>query len=543
MEQQVDQPVAKRIASHKMFEVYCRFRPLNRKEMNVMNEDGSIILADRSNSVTVTIKNYPTTTTTTTAAHDERNATNSMRARSHDKSFSLTENSTYNTNVSQLTSFKFDGICYEDTDQSKFFATVVEPLVERFLEQNMDANVMTYGQTSSGKTWTVDGTFLDQETTATKKNDEDTDGYGIIARVLRKLCSTDSPIVMSHYEIYCERIHDLLDNGRECKLIETRNGVSINRTTVRLEPDMRPEERLHNFRDILRDARNSRHFNGTAMNENSSRSHTFFEFECVSKERGRAGSNKVFRVIDLAGSERSKRTGATGKTFLEGTVINNSLLYLKQMIDHMMTASKKQSNANGGGGSGTTTTTTPIPKFRETKLTRIIHASLRDGNAQLILILCCSPAISNYAETLNTLRFGSNALKIDVIAKERIAPPPATNASPQTTLTPIVKTEIQIVEKRVGLSDEELENHNSKLLAYERQATNKKLIELERRLKEEQTRQREAYENRMKYYEERTTTLNKLVEELTMEKINLRNELNVFHLFKRMLLEQLDENE
>lgn len=510
--------------------------------MDVINEDGSIILADRSNSATVTIKNYPTTTTTTTTAHDERNATSSIGTRSHDKSFPLPENATYNANVSQLTSFKFDGICYEDTDQSKFFATVIEPLVSRFVEQNMDANIMTYGQTSSGKTWTVDGTFLDQETSTAKSND-DTNGYGIIARVLQRLCSTDSPIAMSHYEIYCERIHDLLDNGRECKLIETKNGISINRTTVRLEPDMGTEERLNNFRGILRDARNSRHFNGTAMNENSSRSHTFFEFECVCKERGRGGGagTKVFRVIDLAGSERSKRTGATGKTFLEGTVINNSLLYLKQMIDHMMIASKKRSNANGVGCGGTTTTA--IPKFRETKLTRIIHASLRDGNAQLVLILCCSPAISNYSETLNTLRFGSNALKIDVIAKERPVQSSTTNTASQTTLTPIVKTEIQIVEKRVGLSDEELENHNSKLLAYERQATDKKLIELERRLKEEQTRQREAYENRMKYYQERTTILNKLVEELTMEKINLRNELNVFHLFKRMLLEQLDENE
>lgn len=102
-----------------------------------------------------------------------------------------------------------------------------------------------------------------------------------------------------------------------------------------------------------------------------------------------------FHFVDLAGSERAKKTGAVGATLKEGININKSLLVLGNVIAALSDEGKKGN----------------FVPYRDSKLTRILQDSL-GGNSRTSMIACCSPAESNFDETLNTLNYASRARKI-----------------------------------------------------------------------------------------------------------------------------------
>lgn len=71
------------------------------------------------------------------------------------------------------------------------------------------------------------------------------------------------------------------------------------------------------------------------MNATSSRAHTIFGI--IYREKTKVGNSTRVKesniwLIDLAGSEKSGQTGATGQRFKEGTMINQSLSALGQVI-------------------------------------------------------------------------------------------------------------------------------------------------------------------------------------------------------------------
>lgn len=114
-----------------------------------------------------------------------------------------------------------------------------------------------------------------------------------------------------------------------------------------------------------------------------------------------------------------KKTGATGSTLKEGININRSLLALGNVISALTDETKKASH---------------IP-YRDSKLTRILQDSL-GGNSRTSMIACCSPAESNYDETLNTLIYASRAREI----KNK----PVINRDPASQL--IAELKVQVFE-------------------------------------------------------------------------------------------------
>lgn len=73
----------------------------------------------------------------------------------------------------------------------------------------------------------------------------------------------------------------------------------------------------------------------TLMNSESSRAHTviMIEFKQITKFQGKAAQKlSVINLIDLAGSEKSSQTGATGDRLKEGNMINLSLSTLGNVI-------------------------------------------------------------------------------------------------------------------------------------------------------------------------------------------------------------------
>lgn len=84
---------------------------------------------------------------------------------------------------------------------------------------------------------------------------------------------------------------------------------------------------------------NNRKTAATAMNKDSSRSHSLFTIyietgeDVNGEQRIKAGK---LNLVDLAGSERSSKTGATGLTLKEGIKINLSLTALGNVISALV---------------------------------------------------------------------------------------------------------------------------------------------------------------------------------------------------------------
>ena len=146
--------------------------------------------------------------------------------------------------------------------------------------------------------------------------------------------------------------------------------------------------------EMLAKGNTNRSVGATEMNATSSRSHACFTIQLEQQNRAIPEDSKCsfLRLIDLAGSERLKRTKAEGTRKEEGVQINLGLLSLGNVISAL---------SDGVGH---------IP-YRDSKLTRILKDSL-GGNSHTLMIACVSPADTNFEESLNTLRYADRARKI-----------------------------------------------------------------------------------------------------------------------------------
>lgn len=124
----------------------------------------------------------------------------------------------------------------------------------------------------------------------------------------------------------------------------------------------------------------ARHVGSTKMNSESSRSHLMFclVLQVFNKQTRKTTSGKL-SLIDLAGSERVGKTGATEDRLKEAQSINKSLSALGNVISALSSGEKW------------------IP-YRDHKLTMLLADSL-GGNAKTLMFVNISPAGYNLEET------------------------------------------------------------------------------------------------------------------------------------------------
>ena len=271
------------------------------------------------------------------------------------------------------------------TTQQEIYDYSSKELVESVLE-GFNATIFAYGQTSSGKTYTMEGDLDNPEK------------EGIVPRMIRHVFHNilisngdiEFIVKMSMIEIYMEKIHDLIDLNKSNLAIRETKEKEIYIEDLS-EHYVSNEEDLLNLVKLGSD---NRTVHSTNMNQYSSRSHTIVILTIHQKNTKtlEAKKGKLY-LVDLAGSEKISKTGSTGLTLEEGKIINKSLSTLGMVI-----------NALTDGKSS------HIP-YRESKLTRVLQESL-GGNAKTCLIITCSPSQYNESETLSTLRFGTRAKKI-----------------------------------------------------------------------------------------------------------------------------------
>ena len=296
---------------------------------------------------------------------------------------------TFNSENHNRIRFNFDRIFPPNSTQEELYNFGVKEIIDGVLD-GYNGTVLAYGQTSSGKTYTMEG-IIDDEIK-----------MGVIPRMINHVfnfirINKDIEFIMkaSMVELYQEKIRDLIDTKRvNLNIRETPNRViyieNLSEYYVYCENDIL---------NILKIGRENRAQASTKMNEHSSRSHSIFMITINQKnnKEGNAKTGKLY-LVDLAGSEKIAKTGATGTTLEEAKIINKSLTILGMVINSLTDGKSKH-----------------IP-YRDSKLTRVLQESL-GGNSKTCLIITCSPSVFNESETLSTLRFGERAKKIRNKAK------------------------------------------------------------------------------------------------------------------------------
>ncbi|KAM8804254.1 centromere-associated protein E isoform 2-T2 [Rhynchonycteris naso] len=281
-------------------------------------------------------------------------------------------------------SFNFDRVFHCNETTKNVYEEIAVPIIDSAI-QGYNGTIFAYGQTASGKTYTMMGSE---------------DYLGVIPRAIHdifqkieKCPDREFLLRVSYMEIYNETIADLLCDTRKMKPLIIREDFNRNVYVSDLT-----EEVVYTSEMALkwiRKGEKNRHYGITKMNQRSSRSHTIFRMILESREKGEPsnceGSVKVshLNLVDLAGSERAAQTGAEGVRLKEGCNINRSLFILGQVI-------KRLSDGQVGR----------FINYRDSKLTRILQNSL-GGNAKTRIICTITPV--SFDETLSTLQFASTA--------------------------------------------------------------------------------------------------------------------------------------
>ena len=295
-------------------------------------------------------------------------------------------------------SFKFDKIFTKEITSEKIYLDICQDVIRSFIK-GINGTIFVYGQTTSGKTYTMLGNV---------------DYPGILPCSLKNLFdllekekkekNLSFNLYCSYIEIYNEIIHDLIGDSTGCKIVEdNKYGLIV------------PEAQkicINSFEEgiQLKDiGEEKRQYKDTIINDYSSRSHTIFQLyleTTIQDNKNNTLRNKysLLNLVDLAGSERiNKDERYINNNNNETGYINKSLFALSNVIN------KLSENKNNY-----------IP-YRDSKLTRLLSVAL--GGGSLVTIICnISPSANNFFQTVSSLRFANRAknIKIKPSVNERI---------------------------------------------------------------------------------------------------------------------------
>lgn len=273
--------------------------------------------------------------------------------------------------------YTLDTVFSHSTSQKRIFDKI-KPAIKDIIK-GVNSSVFCYGNTGSGKTFTMLGT---------KKYP------GIIVNFITTMFEYFESVQglysvktsFTYFQIYNEKVYDMFTNKELC-LREFNDEVIIKGLT-QVEVKDKTE-----FQRNFEIANKNRKVGNTALNESSSRSHTIIRLDCFVD-----GKKSHVYLIDLAGSENNKKTGNAGLRLVESSNINKSLFVLNQVVNAILSKSAS------------------IP-FRDSKLTRVLKDSL-GGSSVCYIIGCVEP--QRTAETYRTLEFVSKSRKIICEVKSAI---------------------------------------------------------------------------------------------------------------------------
>ncbi|GAA5985308.1 hypothetical protein JCM10908_002615 [Rhodotorula pacifica] len=319
-----------------------------------------------------------------------------------------------------------------EADQGMLYNDVAKPILQQVL-QGYNCTIFAYGQTGTGKTYTMEGNLSPYHGTFHPE-------AGVIPRTLYSLfdrlveSKCEYSVRCSYIELYNEELRDL--NAADPSLVGSTTSSSLTTgggdstaapspepgasatgaggaKTLRIYEETKngstgvviqglEETVIQSAEDglrVLRRGSERRQIAATNCNERSSRSHSIFTIHVQVRDNSKEGADVLkvgkLNLVDLAGSENVGRSGATNSRAREAGMINASLLALGRVINQLVDKSdsnKKQHIA-----------------YRESKLTRLLQDSL-GGRTKTTIIATISPV--SYEETASTLTYAHQAKSI-----------------------------------------------------------------------------------------------------------------------------------
>ena len=285
--------------------------------------------------------------------------------------------------------FTFDRTYDENSSNQLIYNEMLKPMIEAAFNKTK-ISCFAYGQTGSGKTYTMLGNNH-------IKNDTGPQVPGLYLLSCIDLFNflkqrSNLELWVSFYEIYCNKLFDLLNNKN---ILQAREDGKGNICIVGLLE--KQTKNIEELLDIIDFGLNSRTVGITGANLDSSRSHAILQINIKTKEKE---IYSKISFIDLAGSERAVDTIDTNKkTKIDGAEINKSLLALKECIRALDLEKRHK-------------------PFRGSKLTLVLRDSFM-GNCQTLMIANISPCLSCSEHTLNTLRYADRVKELRKPRHER----------------------------------------------------------------------------------------------------------------------------
>ena len=309
-------------------------------------------------------------------------------------------------------SYTFDRVFDASSDNRQVYEATTKRIVRDVVE-GVNGAVFAYGQTSSGKTHTMQGS--DDEPGVIPLAIEDVFTCVREGRDTRR----EFLIRASYLEIYNETLVDLLDEDEDEDEAVVKDDEKKKKKKLSIREDAERGTYVSGLREeivttpqevmkLLELGSKRRRMGATRMNARSSRSHVIFRMLVESRDgnddddSGNGGGvlMATLNLVDLAGSERQSKTGAEGARAVEGAHINKSLTTLGLVIHKL----------SEGEGEGSSKQSKHIP-YRDSKLTRILQPAL-GGNSKTSIICAMTSSTAHVDESHSTLRFASRAKRV-----------------------------------------------------------------------------------------------------------------------------------
>ncbi|KAG0454497.1 hypothetical protein HPP92_023789 [Vanilla planifolia] len=319
--------------------VFCRLRPLNGKE-----------IAEKENDILIAVDEF-------TVAHPWK--------------------------IDRVKEHFYDYVLDQSASQDDVFEStkyLLQSAVDGF-----NVCIFAYGQAGSGKTFTIYGSE---------------DHPGLVPKASAELFN-----IMNHdrnkfsfllkvymVELYQDTLVDLLlpKNAKRSRLDIKKNSkglVSIENVTVLQVLS------LEELRSTILKGAEQRHIVGSKLDGESSRSHLVLSIIIESTNLlSQSFSRGKLSFVDLASSERIKKTGSSGNQLKEAQSNNKSHSALADVINALCSEAQH------------------IP-YRNHKLTMLMSDSL-GGNAKTLMFVNVSPAESSIDESYNSLMYASRVRHI-----------------------------------------------------------------------------------------------------------------------------------
>lgn len=309
--------------------------------------------------------------------------------------------------------FDFSRAFAEAASQEQVFEHVGKPVVVDVLN-GYNGTVLAYGQTSSGKTYSMYGESATENVLEL---------HGIVPRAAQQVFhhiessveDTEFTLRCSFMEVYREKMKDLLRPNFEALRVKEvpQRGLfvdGLSREYVTCAADVMA---------VIRAGLRTRVVGKTRCNLYSSRSHVIFVLHV--EQSSPQGDEKLGKLtlVDLAGSEKVSKSDCAGETFEEAKKINWSLSALGKVIDAL--AEQR-----------------PHVPYRDSQLTRVLQEAL-GGNCRTTLLVAASGCAQHADETLSSLRFATRAKSVRNVAKVNYT------YSPEQLLLLVAKLQKQLV--------------------------------------------------------------------------------------------------